>query len=161
MGMHGITGIYIYNGTDGGRHVFCKTKLHSLETLLLANHEIIQLDRNEIPHERLEWVADPLLMRERYRVIPSEQGKYKVIRIWALSYRMWAISAMQCCIIIKFCTKRLVMLSIFYHFRLCVLCTVLSSFKINIMQRADFDLKSGTNLQILLQFSMHHDVSSA
>ena len=81
MGMHGITGIYIYNGTDGGRHVFCKTKLHSLETLLLANHEITQLDRNEIPYERVEWVAEPLLMRERYRVIPSEQGKYKVIRI--------------------------------------------------------------------------------
>jgi len=76
-----VSPVYIYNGTDGGHHVFCKTKLHSLETLLLANHEIIQLDRNEIPHEKLEWVAESLFMRERYRVIPSEQGKYKVIRI--------------------------------------------------------------------------------
>ena len=79
MGM--ISPVYVYNGTDGGRHVFCKTKLHSLETLLLANFEIIQLDRNQIPHEGLEWVAEPLLMGERYRVIPSEQGKYKIIRI--------------------------------------------------------------------------------
>jgi len=79
MGM--VSPVYVYNGTDGGRHVFCKTMLHSLDTVLLANHEIIQLDRNQIPHERLEWVAEPLLMGERYRVTLFEQGKYKVIRI--------------------------------------------------------------------------------
>jgi len=76
-----VSPVYIYNGTDGGHHVFCKKKLHSLEILLLANHESIQIDRNDIPHDNLERVAESLFMRERYRVIPSEQGKYKVIRI--------------------------------------------------------------------------------
>jgi len=68
--------VYVYNGTDGGRHLFEKPQ--SPETLLLANHEIIQLDQK--PQDMLEWVPEPLFMRETYQLMPLGQGKYKVMK---------------------------------------------------------------------------------
>ena len=68
--------VYIYNGTDGGRHVFQKPQ--SPEILLLANHEIVQLDQK--PQEVLEWVPEPLFMRESYQLMPLGQGRYKVVK---------------------------------------------------------------------------------
>jgi len=66
----------IHNGTEGGRHVFEKPQ--SLEKLLLENDEIVQFD--EKPQDVLEWVPEPLFVRETYQLMPLGQGKYKVMK---------------------------------------------------------------------------------
>ena len=68
--------VYVYNGTDGGRHVFEKPQ--SVEKLLLENDEIVQFD--EKPQDVLEWVPEPLFVRETYQLMPLGQGKYEVMK---------------------------------------------------------------------------------